>query len=95
MKLTEKVLLDGYKGKTNGGSNISQVEGKKIFWDYRTGIQEDGYNPVTSRERAGEVTLEYDRIGTIALDSSCQEHPALARIAHHEAEMWGTEAAHA
>lgn len=91
MKITEKALLDGYHGKANGGSNISSIKGERIFWDYRTGRTNDGYNCVTDRERAGEITLDYDRVGTIDLDSSCDNHPAVAKIERQEAEMWGDQ----
>lgn len=91
MKITEKQLLAGYAGKTQGGNNISEIAGERIYWDYRTGRQEDGYNPVTSKERAGEITLEYNRVGTIELDNNCADHPAIARIEQEEAEMWGVE----
>ncbi len=99
MKITEKMLLDGYTGKTNGGSNISEIAGEKIYWDYRTGEDKynDGSNCVTSRisphdgERAGEITLGYNRVGTIDLDDDCDEHPTIARIEREEAEMWGDQ----
>lgn len=94
MKLTETVLLDGYEYTCKGGGKASRIAGKLIYWDYRTGERGDGYNPVCAREDAGEITLEYDRDGTIGLDD-CGAHTAVARIASDEAALWGQEMAHA
>ena len=88
-KITEKMLLDGYDGKTKGWDNISLVEGKRILWTYRTSRQDDGYNVACPREKAREITLEYDRAVTVVLDSECDTHPAIAKIADDEAKMGG------
>ena len=88
-KITEKMLLDGYEGKTNGGDNISIVSDQKIWWTYRTGRTDDGYNSVCSYDNAGEITLEVDRIGTIQLDTDNMDHPTLSRIEADEAVLWG------
>ena len=96
MKITEQALLDGYNGKTKGGNNISDIKwGRwgvtRIFWCYRTGDQNrtDGYNPQCYRPNAGEITMEYDRVGAIPLQTDCDTHPSVTRIATDEAEMWG------
>ena len=91
MKITEQALLDGYNGKAKGGDNISDINGTRIFWCYRTGEQNrtDGYNPHCDRPNAGEITMEYDRVGAIPLQTDCDTHPSVTRIATDEAEMWG------
>ena len=104
MKITEQALLDGYNGKTKGGDNISDINGTRIFWCYRTGEQNrtDGYNPQCHRPNADEITMEYDRVriafvsdslamGAIPLQTDCDTHPSVTRIATDEAEMWGAE----
>ena len=87
MKITERALLDKYDGKTNGGDNISLVAGAPVYWCYRRGELGDGYNPCCSRHRAGEITLEHTRVGTIPLEGDCEYHPSVALIATDEAEM--------
>ena len=95
MKITEKMLLDRYDGKTNGGDNISLVGGAPVYWCYRRGELGDGYNPCSGRHRAGEISLEYTRAGTIPLMADCADHPSVALIATDEAEMWGVEVGYA
>lgn len=90
-KITEKMLLDNYNGICKGGTKISVIGSLKIYWDYRTGDTGDGCNCVTSRDRAEEITLEYDRFGVIPLDSGCDNHPATAKIVSDEAALWGDE----
>ena len=70
---------------------LSIVDGRKIWWAYRTGETEDGYNCVTSRDRATEITLEYDRSGTVAVDSNCNDHLSVGRIVTDEARLWGNQ----
>ena len=89
MTITEKMLLDRFTGKTNGGDNISIINGERILWNYRTGPTGDGYNCVCGRDRAGEISLEYDRVGTI--DVSEDDHPGIRKIEMAEEKMWGTE----
>ena len=91
MKITEKMLLDGLSGITQGGDYISTISDKKIFWAYRY-EHEEGW-AVCERERADFVTLEYDRVGEIDLDSDNDNHPAIAVIARMENELWGNEIA--
>ena len=93
MRITERRLLDGYARKSKYGDNISNVKNSRIVWAYRTGRDNrtDGYNPVCHRLSASEITLEYDRVGTLPLQVRCATHPALEKIAHDEAKMWGTE----
>jgi len=95
MKITEKLLLDNYSYTCNGGSKVSAVAGQHIWWEYRTGQDSDGYNPVCcSRESASGITLEYGRDATIGLGDHA-DHPALSQIASDEAAMWGSEVANA
>lgn len=89
MRITERGLLDGYTGKANGGSNISIIEGQTIWWEYREGRDSDGYNCVCSRDQASEITLEYDRCGTILMSERNDSHPAIQRIHNAEQAMWG------
>jgi hypothetical protein len=81
MKITEKALLDGYTGMNGNFENVSMVRGKRIIWNYRTGRQNDGYNPTCERERAGEITIEGDRVSSLLVHSRWNSHPSVARIA--------------
>lgn len=91
MKITEKQLLDNLTGITKGGNLVSTISAKQLFWAYRTGPTSDGYNAVTSRARATEITLEYDRDATIPLDPNCAEHDALETIHTLEQSLCGDE----
>ena len=92
MRITERRLLDGYDGKSKGGYNISDINNSRIWWAYRKGKHySDGGNPVCDRLSAMEITLEYERAGTLPLQARCATHPSLAKIAHDEAKMWGVE----
>jgi hypothetical protein len=89
MEITEEALLDGYDGKA-GPTNISIVDVEEIYWCYRRGEQDDGYNPVRlDRNRARVITLEFPRRGHIPLHADCDDHPSLALIATDEANLWG------
>jgi hypothetical protein len=90
MKITEKMLLDNYVGITNGIDSISDINGVKIFWNYRTGRTDDGYNCVTDRKNATEISLENDRYGKIDLDDDCENHPALSKIILLYQKLFGT-----
>jgi hypothetical protein len=68
MKITEKMLVDGFIGMAKGGSYISDIGETRIFWNYRTGLREDGYNPICDRKNASEIMLNFDRVGIIKLD---------------------------
>lgn len=53
LRITEKMLLNGYIGITNGLSNISIVDNQKYYWIYR---KDDGYyQPMTDRARADYI----------------------------------------
>ena len=60
MKLTEKILVAGFTGLTNGGDLISEVNGQTIIWNYRTDYESrtDGYAPVSSPKGADAIYLE-------------------------------------
>jgi len=85
MKITEKKLVDGFTGITYGGTYCSDIEKTRIFWNYRTGRQDDGYNPVCNPERAYEITLDFDRVGTIELDETVDR----SKIIKAEDAKWG------
>jgi len=89
MKLTEKILLDNYTAKSNGGDNISDINGTRIWWNYRTGTDSDGYNPVCSRDNASEITLANDRIATLPLDAECDDHESVQKIRDDGQKLWG------
>ena len=89
MKITEKMLLDGYDGITVCGCKISKIKGELIYWEYR--YRHDEGEAVCDRGRAELITLEYDRIGEIDLDVS--DHPAIARINSDEQKLFGDEIA--
>jgi hypothetical protein len=89
MKITEKMLLDGYYGLTNGGDKISTINNCDIRWNYRYNHGEGA--AVCDRDRADIITLEYDRDGEIALDDNCDNHQAIVRINSDEQQLWGNE----
>ena len=69
MKLTEKILVDGFTGLTNGYDCISEVNGEKIIWNYRTDYESrtDGYAPVSSPKGADAIYVEQKWPTRIAL----------------------------
>jgi hypothetical protein len=89
-KFSEKILLDNYQYLCKGGSYKSVIDGKEYWWEYRRGDWEDGYNPIVYREHASEITVNVVgyTIATIALDSECDNHPNLVKIAAEEAEAY-------
>lgn len=94
MKITEKMLMDGYFSKSNGFDNMSKVGEETIWWTYRCGPDDDGAKTATSsRERAANITLEYSRSAEIPLDMECDNHPALAKITDDYERMCGAEIA--
>lgn len=81
-KITEKQLLDGYDGLTNGLDLISIVEGHQIIWCYRDDGPEDCC-PVIDHPASASypiITLEYDRCARIATDANNLDHPNLAKL---------------
>jgi hypothetical protein len=58
MKITEKMLLDGYNGLTNGMDHISIINGKTIYWNYREGQTPDGFNCVNDNHPASAKIYE-------------------------------------
>ena len=91
MKISEKALLDGYYTITNGGDYVSRVRGKDIYWNYRTGRTEDGYNSVTNREKATEISLDYDKDGFVKMTSKWDNHKSIKKIESDEAKLGGNE----
>ena len=92
MKITEKMLLDGYDGIRNGADLISHLYKDKVYWNYRRGLDLDGYNPSCHRDSATEISLAYDRIGTIDLGEN-NDHPALRIIRSDFEKLCGDEIA--
>lgn len=93
MEITEKMLLDHYDGISNGLVLLSEIPGAGcVCWNYRRGAAGDGFNPVCdNRDDVSEITLEYERRGTIHLDASNADHPALEKIARDYAKIYGDE----
>ena len=83
-KITEKMLLAGYRGICNDSiTAVSEIEGKEIRWSYRK-PQDGQYRVVTGdREEAADIRLEYDRVGDIPLDSDLS--PELIAVAEGHA----------
>lgn len=91
MKITEKLLLDNLTGITTTGCPISDLpDGTRIWWEYRTGLDCEGYNPVCFRERASEITLENNRFGTIPVDAENGHHPSVQQLQHWLDSLYGT-----
>ena len=83
-KITEKMLLAGYKGICNDAiTAISEIDGKEIRWSYRK-PQDGQYRVVTEdREEAADIMLEYDRVGDVELDDDLT--PELIAVAEKHA----------
>jgi len=83
-KITEKMLLAGYRGICNDSiTAVSEIEGKEIRWSYRK-PQDGQYRVVTEdRDEAADIRLEYDRVGDIPLDSDLS--PELIAVAEGHA----------
>jgi hypothetical protein len=90
MKITELLLLDGYVRRTHAADNLSKIDGVEIVWNYRSGIQNYGYNCVCSRLAAVEISLENFLFETIQLDDNCVDHKSVKKILHEHKKMWGT-----
>lgn len=60
MKITEKLLLDGYVGITYGHMYISEVDGICYLWNYVRGENGDGYNPVRKFQDESEEIFVWD-----------------------------------
>ena len=94
MKITEKMLLEGYKGICNDSiTAISEVDGHEIRWSYRMPATEDSRVVTEDRDEAADIMLEYDRVGDIPLDDDLT--PVLIEVAEGHAENcrkeWGHE----
>lgn len=69
MKITEKILLEGYQDVcADGITAISKIGRQEIRWTYRRPRTEDSRVITGDRERADDIMLEYDRAGDIPLD---------------------------
>lgn len=91
MKITEKELLDGYDGICRGGAKKSIINKITVYWEYRHSNNDGVGACVCSPERADQISLEYDRVGIIALDGSRDNHPAIVRICSDEQKLFGDE----
>jgi hypothetical protein len=78
--VTEKQLLDGYLGVSSGGMVVSSVDDGLFYWNYRSGNDGYGYNYVTTRDKASQITLEYHRYGVINMDNTLSDHPSIVKI---------------
>ena len=86
MKITEKMLLDGYQSITNGGDYVSMVNVQRICWNYR--IFEDGKPGCVCEIKNKEViTLENDRYGVIDIDNDNETHAAIVTM-QSDYEKW-------
>lgn len=86
MKITEKLLLDNYIGRSQLGDNLSDIDGERYPWYYSAGDGED-YRIVSSREKAHQITIDRGRYVPkifIALDGECKNHPAVLRLESEE-----------
>ena len=95
MKITETMLLEGYRGVCNDGiTAISEVNGEEIRWSYRQPATDDSRVVTEDRDEAADIMLEYDRAGDIDLDDDLP--PALLAAAEKHAEncrkVWGDQA---
>lgn len=94
MKITEKMLLAGYKGICKDSiTAISEIDGREIRWSYRK-PQDGQYRVVTEdRGEAADIMLEYDRVGDVELDDDLT--PELIAAAEKHAtncrKEWGNE----
>lgn len=94
MKITEKMLLAGYKDVlADGITALSIVEGREIRWSYRKPATEDSRVVTEDRDEADDIMLEYDRVGDINLDDDLT--PELIAAAEKHAKncrkMWGDQ----
>jgi len=90
MKITEKMLLDGYCGVAKGGNYMSNIGAIMIWWWYRKRTK-DGSTVVCSRGQANLISLEFDRTGEIEIDNSLDGHPAIKAISYDEEKFYGVE----
>ena len=89
VKITEKLLLDNYVCQFKGMRCISDINGIRVWWNYRR--HNDGYSTVTTLETADNITLENDRFGEISLMSCHNNHPSIDRIISDINKMSGDE----
>lgn len=78
--ITEKELLDGYTGVSNGLNYISTVNNKQINWDYRRGNNGDGYNPAREKREDSTEIYIYNSGEMISLEDGCENHPILNKM---------------
>lgn len=93
MKITERKLLDGYVGISNGLDIMSEVNGEMIWWQYRrdSRSQTDGYEPTCDSDVADCIRLANNRSAKLELDDSHESHPSVARINTDMAKICGGE----
>jgi hypothetical protein len=87
--LTEKMLLDGYEGLTNGLTKISNVKGHEIYWTWRITDHYGDPECVCEPEDREIITLEFDRYGTVEIDHENDNHPSIQLIKNEEACIYG------
>lgn len=90
MKITERVLLDGFSSYSVLGEAVSVVSGRCVYWHYRRG---GNLNLTTyDRREAVKLTLERDMDAVVGLDSGCADHPKLDEMAEACDRVFGTSA---
>jgi hypothetical protein len=90
MKITEKKLLDEFKGLTNGMMFFSEIEGETIYWVYRS-IENGHPCTQTTPERGEVITLEGDRDAEIPTCVKNLSHPTIKKIQRMESRIYGGE----
>ena len=89
MKLTEKKLLDNYRGLSNGGHIISKIGDKLIYWNYRNN------GCVCYQKNADCILIEdyYTGIGKkeIKVSDKWLNYKKAVQIRRDEAELFPTK----
>lgn len=86
--ITEKMLLDNFKGITYSGGYASDLFGHKYVWRYskRAGVM----NPLCDRSEATDITpIECEseirsKYCSIRMEKTNDDHPAIEAIRHEE-----------
>ena len=81
MRLTEKKLLDNYKGITNAGDVISEINGKTYHWKYGYKSYDD-FCIVDRREDANVIKVSNYGYNTKIIDigGRCMNYTAYSDI---------------
>lgn len=63
-KITETKLIENFECLTVGLTFLSKINGREIFWNYRRGSDGE-FNSICAPDKANEISLEYERAGTL------------------------------